>query len=239
MGAPKFSVVIPFFNEEGNARALLDETLTAMARLDGNFEVLMVNDASRDRTAEILSVIAQADPRCVLLSNARNAGQAASLDRGFNAARGEWILTMDGDGQNDPADYPALWNKLVETGADMVVGVRANRKDSALRQRMSRIANAVRGRILRDGVDDSGCALKIFRREVVGSFLPMKTLYSFMPALAVAGGYKVVQAPVNHRPRAAGVSNYGLRVMLWRPLVDLLGVWWFTRRSFPVRRIGG
>lgn len=239
MGEPKFSVVIPFFNEEGNARALLDETLVALARLDGDFEVLMVNDASRDRTAEILAGIAQADPRCILFNNLQNSGQAASLNRGFLAARGEWILTMDGDGQNDPADYPGLWRKLAETGADMVVGVRANRKDSALRQQMSRIANAVRGRILRDGVDDSGCALKIFRREVVESFLPMKTLYSFMPALAVAGGYKVVQAPVNHRPRAAGVSNYGLRVMLWRPLVDLLGVWWFTRRSFPVRRMGG
>ena len=238
MGAPKFSVVIPFFNEEGNARALLEETLVALAPLNGDFEILMVNDASRDHTGEILTAIARADPRCIVLNNAKNSGQAASLNRGFLAARGEWILTMDGDGQNDPADYPALWSKLAETGADMVVGVRANRKDSALRQRMSRIANAVRGRILRDGVDDSGCALKIFRREVVASFLPMKTLYSFMPALAVAGGFKVVQAPVNHRPRATGVSNYGLRVMLWRPLVDLLGVWWFTRRSFPVRRIG-
>src|SRR5450631_17258 len=120
MGAPKFSVVIPFFNEEGNARALLDETLVAMARLGGDFEILMVNDASRDHTAEILAGIARADPHCILLSNPQNSGQAASLNRGFLAARGEWILTMDGDGQNDPADYPALWRKLAETGADMV-----------------------------------------------------------------------------------------------------------------------
>ena len=238
MGAPKFSVVIPFFNEEGNARALLDELLTALNWLDGEFEILMVDDASRDHTADILAAVAHADPRCIALHNAQNSGQAASLHRGFLAASGEWILTMDGDGQNDPADFPSLWSRLVETGADMAVGVRENRQDSALRQRMSRIANAVRGSVLRDGIDDSGCALKIFRRAVVESFLPMKTLYSFMPALAVAGGFKVVQAPVNHRPRAAGVSNYGLRVMLWRPLVDLLGVWWFTRRSFPVRRIG-
>ena len=238
MGVPKFSAVIPFFNEAGNARALLDELLVALARLDGDFEVLMVDDASRDRTAKILTEFARTDPRCIAIQNAKNAGQAASLYRGFRAARGDWILTLDGDGQNDPADFPALWNKLAEMGADMAVGVRANRRDSALRQRMSRIANVVRGSILRDGMDDSGCALKIFRREVVESFLPMKTLYSFMPALAVAGGFEVVQAPVNHRPRGAGVSNYGLRVMLWRPLVDLLGVWWFTRRSFPVRRIG-
>ena len=102
--------------------------------------------------------------------------------------------------------------------------------------RMSRVANAVRGRILRDGVSDTGCGLKVFRREVIEAFVPIRTLYSFMPALAVAAGFRVVEQPVQHRARAAGTSKYGLGVMLWRPVLDLLGVWWFTRRRFPLPR---
>jgi dolichol-phosphate mannosyltransferase len=142
---------------------------------------------------------------------------------------------MDGDGQNDPADIATLCGALGEV--DMIVGIRAERSDSWLRRRMSRVANAVRGLVLRDGVRDSGCALKVFRREVVESFIPIRTLYSFMPALAVAGGHRVAQRQVRHRPRRAGKSSYGLRVMLWRPFLDLLGVWWFTRRRFaPIPR---
>lgn len=232
---PRFSVVIPFYNEEGNATALLAEVSAALDALGGGGEVLMVNDCSRDGTAAILDAKAAADPRFRAIHAPRNSGQAASLFRGFLAGQGEYFITMDGDGQNDPADLPRLFTELERSGADMIVGIRASRRDSALRRWMSRLANAVRQRILRDGCDDSGCALKIFRREVAESFLPMKTLYSFLPALAVQGGFKVVQAPVAHRERTAGTSNYGLMVMLWRPLVDLLGMWWFTRRTFPLR----
>ncbi len=139
---------------------------------------------------------------------------------------------MDGDGQNDPADIGRML-LLLETGrADMVAGVRAQRKDGWVRRRMSRLANTVRQRLLQDGVRDSGCALKVFRREVRAAFIPIRTLYSFMPALAVAAGFEVVELEVNHRAREKGVSKYGLGVMLWRPLVDMLGVWWFIRRRF-------
>ena len=115
----------------------------------------------------------------------------------------------------------------------MVVGIRKHRQDSAFRRRISKFANAVRSRILRDGMTDSGCALKVFRRELVASMIPIRTLYSFMPAMAVAGGFRVVEIPVNHRPRTGGTSSYGLVVFLWRPVLDLLGMWWFTRRRFP------
>jgi dolichol-phosphate mannosyltransferase len=150
-------------------------------------------------------------------------------------ASSDLVVTLDGDGQNDPVDIAALLARLDETGADMVAGVRVNRNDSWLRRRMSRIANRVRQWILRDGVTDTGCGLKAFRREVVDAFLPMRTLYSFMPALAVAGGYRVIEQPVRHRARKLGQSKYGLGVMLWRPLLDLLGVWWFTRRRFAAQ----
>ncbi len=237
MDTPRFSVVIPFYNEEGNARSLLDEVGAAMATLGGSFEVLMVNDCSRDGTAGILDGVAVANPHFLALHNPQNRGQAASLLRGFLAARGAWVVVMDGDGQNDPADLPAMFAKLTESGADMIVGIRAERRDSTLRKAMSRVANVVRQSILRDGCDDSGCALKIFRREIVPSFAPLRTLYSFIPAFAVAAGFRVVQAPVAHRERRAGVSSYGLLVMLWRPLLDLLGMWWFTRRTFPIRPV--
>ncbi len=237
MDAPRFSVVIPFYNEEGNARALLGEVCAVLPGLGGGFEVLMIDDCSRDGTPQLLEEWAASHPECRTLHNPRNSGQAASLFRGFLAARGEWIVTMDGDGQNDPADLSRLFARLAESQADMVVGIRAERRDSSLRRAMSRLANVVRQSILRDGCDDSGCALKIFRRDIVRALVPLKTLYSFLPALAVAGGFRVVQEPVKHRARGAGVSNYGLLVMLWRPLLDLLGMWWFTRRTFPLRGI--
>ena len=119
----------------------------------------------------------------------------------------------------------------------MVIGIRAGRRDSFLRRAMSRFANAIRGRMLDDRVQDSGCALKVFRREVVAVLLPLKTLYSFMPALAKAGGFRLAEKPVNHRPRLGGRSSYGFVAFLWKPAVDLVGVWWFRKRSFALRGV--
>lgn len=145
------------------------------------------------------------------------------------------LITMDGDGQNVPTDIPRLLEAL--PGFDMVAGIRAKRNDSWLRKKMSRTANAIRGIILKDGMRDSGCALKAFRREVVDSFLPMRTLYSFMPALAVAGGFRVTQLEVTHRARERGQSHYGLGVMLWRPALDMMGLWWWRHRRFKLPQI--
>jgi hypothetical protein len=142
---------------------------------------------------------------------------------------------MDGDGQNDPADIPALVALL--DAADMVVGIRTGRRDSFLRRAMSKFANAIRGRMLDDRMQDSGCALKVFRREVVSVLLPLKTLYSFMPALAKAGGFRLAELPVHHRPRQGGTSSYGFVAFLWKPAVDLVGVWWFRKRSFARRTV--
>jgi hypothetical protein len=139
------------------------------------------------------------------------------------------IATLDGDGQNVPADLPDLRAQL--ENCDLVVGWRAQRNDTALRRAMSRVANAVRGRFLGDRLHDSGCALKVMRREVVGSLLPIKSLYSFIPAMAVAAGFRVRELPVRHRERRHGRSSYGLGVMWWRPCMDMLALKWvLTRR---------
>ena len=231
---PAYSVVIPFYNEAANAAALLEEVNATLISLAEPYEVMMVDDGSADQCAEILTGIAAAQPQCKLIRLSPNGGQAAALYRGLKAATAPLIITLDGDGQNCPGDIPQLLPGL--ENADMVVGVRVNRQDGWLRRKISFLANAVRGRLLGDGMSDSGCALKVFRREVISAFIPIRTLYSFMPAMAVAGGFRVAEAPVRHRARGGGKSSYGLRVFLWRPVLDLLGVWWFTRRRFREAR---
>lgn len=228
-GPVALSIVIPFYNESANIAPLLTEVRATATALALNIEVICVDDGSRDTTAAELAAAALTWPAVRVISFPQNHGQAAALWHGFLAARGEFVAMLDGDGQNPPAELARLW-PLRET-ADMISGARAGRQDSALRRTMSRLANTVRRTLLRDGVTDTGCSLKIFRREVVASFLPIRTLYSFIPAFAVSAGFTVREVPVAHRPRLAGVSNYGLRVMALHPLLDLLALTWLLRRT--------
>lgn len=225
--SPDLSVVIPFYNEEEAAPALLAELRPALQSL-GTVEVILINDGSHDHTGQVLDQFAADWPAVRVFHFASNHGQGAALYFGIYRARGKMIGLLDGDGQNDPADFHQLVDALAE--ADFVTGYRANRKDSTLRRWMSRIANNVRSRFLRDGVRDTGCGIKIFRREVREAFVPLRTLYSFLPAMTRAAGFHIAERPVNHRPRLRGTSKYGLWVMLWRPLVDMLGMAWFIRR---------
>lgn len=229
------SVVIPFFNECENAPALLAELQSAEQAVGGVWEYVLVDDCGTDGTPEVLNRWAENHPRCRIIRMPGNRGQAASLYAGLQQASAPIIITLDGDGQNVPADIPDLLTHLGE--ADMVVGIRLERNDSWLRRRMSKLANRIRGRALGDRLSDSGCALKVFRREVVPALLPIRTLYSFMPAMAVAAGFKVQQLPVQHRGRKTGTSSYGLRAFLWRPLMDMLGLMWFRRRCLPLCHI--
>jgi dolichol-phosphate mannosyltransferase len=228
--AQGLSIVIPFYNEADNVLPLLRE-LRAMIEENklAVIEVLTVDDGSKDGTGEILEFESQNWPLLRVVHHRTNRGQAAALWTAFTQVRGEIVVTLDGDGQNDPADIPRLLSFLRE-GVDMVTGFREIRRDPRLRKEMSRLANRIRCRVLGDQVSDAGCALKVFRREVCGSFLPIRTLYSFMPAFAVAHGFAVIEAPVLHRPRGAGTSKYGLVVMAWRPFLDMLGVFWYIRR---------
>ena len=229
------SVVIPFFNEGESCVALLKELRETLDTLPGPCEVLAVDDGSTDQTLSLLRQTAAQWPALKVVALKGNHGQAAALYTGIRTARGPVLVTMDGDGQNVPADIPLLLSRMQE--ADVVAGVRGKRRDSWVRIGMSRLANGIRNRILADGMSDSGCALKAFRREVVDAFLPMRTLYSFMPALAVAAGFKVVEQVVQHRERKAGVSKYGLLVMLWRPALDMVGMWWWRHRRFALPEV--
>ena len=226
--APVLTVVIPFFNEAANVAPLLTELRATLEALGLAAEVIAVNDGSVDPTGATLDAVARTWPGLRVEHFGGNRGQAAALRHGFGRARGTWVAMLDGDGQNPPTELARLW-ELRHT-ADMIAGARIGRRDPALRRVMSRLANAVRRVALRDGVSDTGCSLKLFRREVATSFIPVRTMYSFLPAFALAAGYSVREISVTHRPRHAGVSKYGLGVMAILPLLDLLALAWLLRR---------
>lgn len=227
--SPTLSIVIPFFNEAPNVARLLSELREVLATTEIETEVLCIDDGSRDATHDALASAAVGWPALRIERFSENRGQAAALWWGFQNARGPWIAMLDGDGQNPPSELLLLWAQ--REMADMIVGARRRRQDSWLRRTMSRVANATRRLLLDDHVSDTGCSLKLFRREVVRSFLPIRTLYSFLPAFAVAAGWKILEVPVAHRARVAGESKYGLRVMAIHPLLDLLALSWILRRS--------
>jgi dolichol-phosphate mannosyltransferase len=231
---PHYSIVIPVYNEEEVVGELLNQIYRFAETWTNDYELLLIDDGSADRTAKIIAAKFAKWPQGHLISLNQNCGQAAALLFGMKAARGQIIILLDGDGQNDPQDIPKVLAPLTEV--DMAVGIRMNRQDSYARKAMSRLANGARSRILKDGVVDTGCGIKAMHRRVVEAFIPMRTLYSFIPALAISAGFAIRQVPVNHRPRSGGKSKYGVRQFLWRPLLDLFGVWWFTRRRCPLAR---
>jgi dolichol-phosphate mannosyltransferase len=231
---PFYSIVIPVYNEEDVVGRLLNEIRAFAGSWSGDYELLLVDDGSADRTAEIVGNEFANWPQGKLIRLSQNCGQAAALFYGMKRARGQVVILLDGDGQNDPMDIPKILAPLNEV--DMAVGIRVNRQDSFVRRIMSRLANTARSRILGDGVVDSGCGIKAFHRHVVDAFIPMRTLYSFIPALAISAGFTIRQVPVRHRPRSGGKSKYGVRQFLWRPLFDLAGVWWFSKRRCPLAR---
>ena len=214
---PRYSLVVPAFNEEGNILPLVEATVAVLDQLTGGSEIIFVDDGSTDGTAaEIAAAIARW-PQCRALVHPRNLGQNHALLAGLRAARGAIILTMDGDGQNDPRDLPLLLAP-VETGElDLACGWRFARHDSSLRRRMSRLANAVTRRVLGDNLHDNGCQLRAMRREVVAALFPFELLQSFLPAIAATKGFKVGEFKVRHHPRVRGQAKYGFRQLWWRP----------------------
>lgn len=223
---------MPVRDEEDNIDSLLGEIQAALAQYA--FEIVYVDDGSTDATPARLAAARARLPMLRVLRHRRGAGQSAGLVTGIRAARGTWIATLDGDGQNDPADIPKLLARAQEADAPtLVAGWRASRKDTAMKRFQSRIANAVRGGLLGDRTPDTGCGLKVFRRETFLRLPPFNHMHRFMPALVQRDGGTVVNVKVNHRPRAAGRSKYGMLNRLWVGIVDLLGVMWLQRR--PVR----
>ena len=234
MPTPRCSLVIPFYQEAGNVASVVRAAGEVVARIDPHFEAILVDDGSTDGTSGELAQIAAADPRCRILSWPENRGQAAALLAGLQQARGEIILTMDGDGQNDPRDFPALF-ALLDQGADVACGWRRDRNDSFLRRAMSRLANAVRRRLLPDGLHDAGCQIRVMRREVIAVLQPSPLMQSFLPAMAVAAGYRTGELVVRHHPRLHGVAKYSLGNLWWRPFAELLRLRRVLRRPTPPR----
>jgi dolichol-phosphate mannosyltransferase len=238
------SVVVPVYNEADNLEPLLKEIAAA---LDGgcDYEVIYVDDGSTDTTLTKLTELRSRFPRLRILRHARSCGQSTALCSGIRAARADRIATLDGDGQNDPADIPRLLEELQRlqagAGAAMVAGYRKSRKDTGWRRFSSRVANGVRGGLLKDRTPDTGCGLKVFSRELFLRLPYFDHMHRFLPALAQRAGAPVVSVEVNHRPRLAGVSKYGTWHRLWVGIVDLFGVMWLQRRALlpQVEEISG
>lgn len=226
----QLSLVIPVFNEEENIPLLLAEIRAALDPLPLAYEVLWVDDGSTDASPAVLRGLAAGDPRLRVIRLRRNSGQSAALGSGFRAARGETIVTLDADLQNDPADIPLLLAELERSGVDLVCGVRAKRQDDWVRRASSRIANRIRNRLTHENITDTGCTLKAFRAEFLRP-LPMFTgMHRFLPTLVRLEGARVKEIPVHHRPRLHGQPKYNISNRIWRALADLFAVRWMQKR---------
>jgi dolichol-phosphate mannosyltransferase len=221
--SPAVSVVVPVYNEEENVPILQAELKAALRTID--HELIFVDDGSADQTAEGI----EAAPNLRVIRFEKNSGQSAALYAGLQTARGAIVVLIDGDLQNDPADIPRLLSEI-SRGADLVCGYRAQRRDTRVKRLTSRIANAVRSRYTKDGVRDTGCTLKAMRRECVSALVPFKGMHRFIPAMIKNAGYRLVEIPVNHRPRRFGQTKYGLGNRAVRATVDMFGVRWLLSR---------
>ena len=228
---PDISVVVPVFDEEGAAPALAREI--AQAFRGRRFEMIFVDDASRDGTRAALKALSGEIPQLRVLAHAKNSGQSRAVRSGILAARGAVIVTLDGDGQNDPADGPALVDALLAGPPELALvgGERVKRQDSAAKKVASRIGNGVRKRLLRDTANDTGCGLKAFRREAFLRLPYFDHIHRYLPALMQREGYRTAFRPVNHRHRQTGASKYTNLGRLWASVSDLMGVIWLQSRS--------
>src|ERR1700680_1308712 len=231
---PEFSVVVPVRNEEENILPLITEIRAA---LDGaaDYEIVYVDDGSSDATPQRLAEAAQSCARLRVFRHREACGQSAAIRTGVECARAPWIITLDGDGQNDPADIPALLEILRDSarppGLGLVCGHRGKRRDSWMKRASSRIANAVRRSALKDGTPDTGCGLKVFSRQAFLSLPHFDHMHRFLPPLFQSAGAKVISVKVNHRLRTKGRTHYGIHNRLWGGIVDVLGVMWLRRRT--------
>lgn len=227
------SVVVPAHNERDNVGPLMGEIEAALTPLGIAWEAIFVDDLSRDDTLSVLQGLKASHPRLRVLSHRSQSGQSTAIRTGVKAARGTWIATLDGDGQNDPADIPKLLAQrdAGDPRVKLYAGWRVNRKDSGSKRWASKIANAIRSRLLQDQTPDTGCGIKLFERAVFLDLPYFDHMHRYLPALVKRAGFEVLSVPVNHRPRGAGVSKYNNLQRAWVGLADLRGVAWLIRRS--------
>ncbi|QBB72260.1 glycosyltransferase [Pseudolysobacter antarcticus] len=229
---PELSVVVPVHNERDNILPLLGEIAAALRGLT-DFEIIYVDDLSRDDTLAVLNAAKQQFPELRVLRHVSQSGQSTAVRNGVKAARGAWIATLDGDGQNDPADIPKLLQTrtVADPAVKLFAGWRVNRRDSAVKRFSSKFANGVRSRLLHDATPDTGCGIKLFERAVFLELPYFDHMHRYLPALVQRAGYQVQSVPVNHRPRTQGQSKYGIGNRLWVGINDLRGVGWLIKRS--------
>jgi len=237
MVTPRISFVIPVYNEEENLPELFRELRDVLEKLSVSFEIIFIDDGSKDRSGAILREFAHKDERVRIIFFQKNCGQSAAFAAGFRSARGGIVVTMDADLQNDPHDIPLLLDKI--TSYDVVCGWRANRQDSLVRKISSRIANKIRNWLSDEQIKDVGCSLKAFRRECLQNFYYFKGMHRFFPTLIKMDGCSVAEVKVNHRPRRFGEAKYGIGNRALRGLVDLLAVRWMKKRhlNYEVKEI--
>lgn len=225
----KFSVVIPLKNEEDNVVDLIDELEPVMNGLQQPWELICIEDGSTDRTRAILQEKAAHKPYLKLILFSQNYGQSSAFDAGFKAACGEFVITLDGDRQNDPADIPKLVQAIEE--CDLVCGQRVQRQDPWSKRLTSRLANAIRSRLCQDYVQDTGCSLKIYRTACLRQIKMYQGMHRFLPALFSIEGLRIKEVPVNHRPRTKGVTKYNVFNRSFNTIVDMLAVCWMRKRQ--------
>ena len=228
------SVVVPVFNEEGNVRELHKEILEVCKKENYKFEIIFVDDGSKDKTSEICKELKPLK----YIRMRKNFGQTAAMDAGIKLAQYDYIVTMDGDRQNDPADIPKLVNYLEENDLDIVSGWRKNRKDTVMKKFTSRVANFLRGIIVKDNIHDSGCSLKIYKKECFDHINLYGEMHRFIPALLRIKGFEVGEVVVNHRPRTAGVTKYNWKRTI-KGFVDMISLWFWSKYAVRPLHIMG
>jgi dolichol-phosphate mannosyltransferase len=229
---PQLSVVVPVFNERDNVKPLIDEIVAAL-RGRHDFEIVYVDDCSKDDSLAVLQGLKSQVPELRVIRHVSQSGQSTAVRNGVKAARGAWIATLDGDGQNDPADIPKLLAARDGGPADvkLYAGWRVNRQDTGSKRWASKIANAIRSRLLRDSTPDTGCGIKLFERDAFLDLPYFNHMHRYLPALMQRTGWKTVSVPVNHRARGAGVSKYNNLNRALVGIADLRGVAWLIRRA--------
>lgn len=229
----KYSVVIPLKNEEENITDLILELEPVMTSLQQPWELICIDDGSTDRTRPILEDLAKHKKYLRILVFAKNYGQSSAFDAGFRAAKGDIVITLDGDRQNDPKDIPKILAAIKD--CDLVCGYRHKRKDSWTKKGTSLIANLVRQCLCHDGVQDTGCSLKVYRAECLQQIKMYNGMHRFLPALFVMEGFRVKEVLVNHRPRTKGATKYNFLNRSFNTIADLLAVRWMNKRRLKYR----
>ncbi|MFW6179523.1 MAG: glycosyltransferase family 2 protein [Desulfohalobiaceae bacterium] len=233
--APELSIVVPVYNEAQNLQPMYQELRSRLETLDLDFEVIFINDASQDQSQKVLEGMQQTDSRIRLARHSFNSGESAAQATGFFLARGSLVMTMDADQQNDPGDIPAFL-KALQDGVDCVCGVRSKRNDTLVKQFSSWAANRFRNFLTKDQVSDAGCTFRLLRKSALQEMLVFNGMHRFIPTILRLQGFKVVEIPIQDRPRAGGVSKYGVGNRMFRGILDCLAMRWYSKRAVLARR---